>query len=70
MSGKRRLERASRTFQGPPCPTVPEHGEMLWMETSQKWYCSHIEHAGRTKNHPLGATPSTQSFFASSEVQW
>lgn len=52
-----------------PCPAVPEHGELVMVEGSDRLRCIHQEHDGRPKTHPLGEAPATRCVFTLHEVE-
>jgi len=58
----------TRSGDGPPCPTDADHGPLLWMPTSGRYYCSHSGHMGLLATHPDGPTPPTKCFFTREEA--
>ena len=63
-----RLPARGTVGDGPECPEDREHGRLLWMPGSGRYYCSHSGHMGRLATHPDGPTPPTKCFFTKSEV--
>ena len=53
----------------PACPANPTHGEMYSLrDGSDRFYCPHIEHVGRSKKNTAGELEPSQAFFTMAEV--
>lgn len=52
------------------CPVAAEHGRVLdWPSERWSFFCSHADHDGRPKTHPLGPSSRTRAFFRTEEVE-
>jgi hypothetical protein len=48
---------------GDNCPINPAHGRMYFIAGSDRQWCAHNDHDGRSKNHPKGPAPMTRSLW-------
>lgn len=49
------------SYDGYPCPAVPEHGPLVYIESINAYHCPHVAH--------IKVTPGTRMMFTQKEAQ-
>lgn len=62
---------AMTRWGGYRCPADPSHGLLRDGRDGSRhsYYCSHQDHDGRPKSHPLGPSPQTRAHFTVVEAE-